>query len=166
MKTTINNNINNIQVFNNEVFGAIRTMTNAEGERFFVGRDVAKALGYSKPQNAIAMHVDDEDKTTALIQGTGSNFKTRAIIINESGLYALILSSQLTQARAFKRWVTSEVLPQIRRTGRYVMTERLHVLEACVNQLEETNAALKPKAEFFDAVLCSEDTLTVTPTRT
>ncbi|MBR0272556.1 MAG: hypothetical protein IJQ59_00510 [Bacteroidaceae bacterium] len=164
MKTTINNNINNIQIFNNEAFGEIRTMTNAEGETFFVGRDVAKALGYCKPQNALATHVDKEDKSTAPIQG--SAYETRVTIINESGLYSLILSSQLTQARAFKRWVTSEVLPQIRRTGRYEMTERLHLLEACVNQLEETNAALKPKAEFFDSVLCSEDTLTVTPTRT
>ena len=109
----------NIQIFNHEMFGAIRTMTDEKGETFFVGKDVAKALGYSKPENAIAMHVDSDDKTTTLIQGTGSNYKSKVVIINESGLYALVLSSKLEQARVFKRWVTSEVLPAIRRTGRY-----------------------------------------------
>lgn len=109
-----------IQVFNHAKFGEIRTMTNEKGETFFVGKDVAAALGYERPQNAIAAHVDKEDKTTALIQGTGSNYKTRVVVINESGLYSLILSSKLSQARAFKRWVTSEVLPQIRNTGGYI----------------------------------------------
>lgn len=77
----------------------------------FVGKDVATALGYAKPQNALATHVDKEDKSTAPIQGTA--YETRVTLINESGLYALILSSKLPQAKAFKRWVTSEVLPQI-----------------------------------------------------
>ena len=107
----------NIQIFNHEMFGEIRTMTDEKGETFFVGKDVAKALGYAKPQNALATHVDEEDKSTAPIQGTA--YETRAVIINESGLYALVLSSKLEQARVFKRWVTSEVLPAIRRTGRY-----------------------------------------------
>ena len=137
-------------------------MTNAEGETFFVGRDVAKALGYSNTRDALRKHVDDEDKTTVAIRDTGSNYMSRAVVINESGLYALILSSKLERARTFKHWVTSEVLPTIRRTGRYEMTMRVRLLEACVNELEESNAALKPKAEFTDAVLCSEDTLTVT----
>ena len=75
----------------------------------FVGKDVATALGYAKPENAIATHVDVDDKTTTLIQGTGSNYKSKVIIINESGLYSLILSSKLPQAKAFKRWVTAEV---------------------------------------------------------
>ena len=109
-----------IQVFKNEIFGEIRTVTNQKGETFFVGKDVAKALGYSKPQNAIATHVDEEDKSTAPIQGTA--YETRAVVINESGLYSLILSSKLEQAKAFKRWVTSEVLPQIRMTGGYIPT--------------------------------------------
>ena len=104
------------------MFGEIRTMTNEKGETFFVGKDVATALGYAKPQNAIAVHVDDEDKSTALIQGTA--YETRAIIINESGLYSLVLSSKLPQAKAFKRWVTSEVLPAIRRTGEYSAQRR------------------------------------------
>ena len=112
-----------IQLFKNDQFGTIRTMTNEKGETFFVGKDVAKALGYAKPQNALATHVDKEDKTTALIQGTGSNYKTKVVLINESGLYALILSSKLEQAKEFKRWVTSEVLPQIRMTGGYIPTK-------------------------------------------
>ena len=89
----------------------------------FVGKDVAQALGYAKPENAIATHVDTEDKTTTLIQGTGSNYKSKVVIINESGLYSLILSSKLPQAKAFKRWVTNEVLPQIRKTGGYIPTK-------------------------------------------
>ena len=86
----------------------------------FVGKDVATALGYAKPQNALATHVDTEDKSTAPIQGTA--YETRVTLINESGLYSLILSSKLPQAKAFKRWVTSEVLPQIRQTGGYIPT--------------------------------------------
>ena len=99
----------NIQIFKNEMFGEIRTLTNEKGETFFVGKDVAKALGYTAPRNALATHVDEEDKTTALIQCTGSNYKSKTIIINESGLYSLILSSKLDRAREFKHWVTSEV---------------------------------------------------------
>ena len=102
-----------IQVFKNKVFGEVRTMTNERGETFFVGKDVAQALGYAKPENALATHVDKEDKTTTLIQGTGSNYKSKIVVINESGMYSLILSSKLRQAKAFKRWVTSEVLPAI-----------------------------------------------------
>ena len=87
----------------------------------FVGKDVATALGYAKPQNALATHVDREDKSTAPIQGTA--YETRVTLINESGLYSLILSSKLPQAKAFKRWVTNEVLPQIRKTGGYIPTK-------------------------------------------
>ena len=74
---------------------------------------MAVALGYKKPENAIANHVDKDDKTTTLLQGTGSNYKSNAVIINESGLYSLILSSKLESAKKFKHWVTSEVLPDI-----------------------------------------------------
>ena len=108
-----------IQIFKNERFGEVRTMV-INGEPWFVGKDVAEMLGYAKPENAVATHVDSEDKTTTLIQGTGSNYKSKMLIINESGLYALILSSKLPQAKDFKRWVTSEVLPQIRMTGGYI----------------------------------------------
>ena len=112
--------MNEMKIFENVQFGQIRTMEQ-NGEPWFVGKDVAEALGYAKPENAIAAHVDDEDKTTTLIQGTGSNYKSNAVLINESGLYSLVFSSQLETARQFKRWVTSEVLPAIRRTGSYSM---------------------------------------------
>ena len=138
-----------ITVFNHKAFGQIRTMTNEKGETFFVGKDIASALGYSKPENAVAVHVDSDDKTTTLIQGTGSNYKTRVVIINESGLYALILSSKLQKAKAFKHWVTSEVLPEIRRTGRYVLgAKELQVLGE--------------KAEYCDEVLESVSCFTTT----
>ena len=137
----------NIQIFNHEVFGQVRTMTDEQGETFFVGNDVAKALGYSAPRNAIAKHVDDEDKSTASIRCSAS--ETRVVIINESGLYALILSSKLEQAKAFKRWVTSEVLPQIRRTGRYELGPKELRL-------------LADKADYCDEVLLSVDCVTTT----
>lgn len=84
-------------------FGTIRTVE-VNGEPWLVGKDVATALGYAKPENAIATHVDDEDKTTTLIQGTGSNYKSKTVIINESGLYSLVLSSKLPGAKKFRRW--------------------------------------------------------------
>ena len=138
-----------IQVFKNNMFGEVRTMTNERGETFFVGKDVAQALGYAKPENALATHVDKEDKTTTLIQGTGSNYKSKIVVINESGMYSLILSSKLRQAKAFKRWVTSEVLPAIRKSGRY------ELLPAEMRLLGE-------KADYCDEVLLSVDCLTTT----
>ena len=107
-----------LQVFNNPEFGQVRTLVKND-EIWFVGRDIAIALGYVKPENAIANHVDEEDKTTTLIQGSGSNYKSKTTIINESGLYSLVLSSKLPTAKKFKRWVTSEVLPSIRKNGFY-----------------------------------------------
>ena len=89
-------------------------------ESWFVGKDVAMMLGYVFPRRALYNHVDEEDKTTVLIQHPGSNYKSKTMFINESGLYSLILSSKLPQAKEFKRWVTSEVLPQIRMTGGYI----------------------------------------------
>lgn len=110
--------MNEIKIFESETFGKIR-VTEINDEPWFVGKDIAESLGYAKPENAVAVHVDDEDKTSTLIQGTGSNYKSKAVIINESGLYSLILSSKLPSAKAFKRWVTSEVLPAIRKHGTY-----------------------------------------------
>ena len=107
-----------ILTFNNPEFGSIRTIEQ-NGEPWFVGKDVALALGYAKPENALAAHVDALDKTTTLIQGDGSNYKSKTTIVNESGLYSLIFSSKLESAQRFKRWVTSEVLPSIRKTGCY-----------------------------------------------
>ena len=108
-----------IQIFKNKEFGEIRTCQ-VNNQIMFVGKDVAKALGYADQQKAIKMHVDNEDKLTRQIVVSGQ--KRSVILINESGLYALILSSKLEQAKAFKRWVTSEVLPQIRMTGGYIPT--------------------------------------------
>lgn len=106
-------------VFNHPEFGELRTVE-IDGVVWFVGKDVAEALGYSKSRNAIAAHVDEEDKTHAPIQGGCSTGVQDTIVINESGLYALILSSKLPSAKEFKHWVTSEVLPSIRKTGGYV----------------------------------------------
>ena len=156
--------MNNLQIFNNTNFGEIRTF-NHEGI-WFVAKDVATALGYAKPENAVAMHVDAEDKTTTLIQGTGSNYQSKAILINESGLYSLILSSKLPKAKEFKRWVTSEVLPEIRKTGSYHSPKTyLEALKALVASEEEKqklaleNQTMKPKAEYFDD-LVNRNTLT------
>ena len=123
-------------------------MTAENGEVLFVGKDVATALGYAAPRNAIATHVDKEDKKDALIQCPLGGTQ-KMTIINESGLYALILSSKLEQAKAFKRWVTSEVLPQIRRTGRYELTSKELRL-------------LGEKADYCDEVLQSVDCMTTT----
>ena len=122
----------NIQIFTSENFGEIRTCQ-VNNQIMFVGKDVATALGYAKPQNALATHVDREDKSTAPIQGTA--YETRVTLINESGLYSLILSSKLPQAKAFKRWVTSEVLPQIRKTGGYIPTKGANVNHNTVRQM-------------------------------
>lgn len=103
----------NIQVFNNSEFGDIRTVQ-LNNETYFVGRDVANALGYSKARNAIAIHVSDDDKKDAPIQGTLGGTQ-QMTVINESGLYSLVLSSKLESAKRFKHWVTSEVLPTLRK---------------------------------------------------
>ena len=108
-----------IQIFTSEVFGEIRTCQ-VNNQIMFVGKDVALALGYSNTRDALRKHVESEDKGTVAIRDTA--YETRVTLINESGLYALILSSKLPQAKAFKHWVTSEVLPQIRRTGGYIPT--------------------------------------------
>lgn len=109
--------MNQLEIFKNREFGEIRTVT-IDGEPWFVGRDVATILGYAKPLNALAMHVDEDDSLKqGLIDGMGRTQET--IFINESGLYSLILSSKMPTAKRFKRWVTSEVLPQIRKTGSY-----------------------------------------------
>lgn len=109
--------MNGIQIFNSEEFGRVRLVL-INDEPWIVGKDVAEALGYEKPRNAIAMHVDDEDKKGAPIQGPLGGTQ-QMTIINESGMYALIFGSKLPSAKRFKHWVTSEVLPTIRKTGRY-----------------------------------------------
>lgn len=100
-----------IKTFKNKEFGTVRTIVK-DGEPWFVGKDVAEILGYTKARNAIARHVDDDDKNDAPFQGVLGGKQTMTII-NESGLYSLILGSKLPKAKTFKRWVTSEVLPTI-----------------------------------------------------
>ena len=165
--------MNKMMTFRNLEFGAIRTISNEQGEPMFCGKDVAEALGYKKPENAVAKHVDTEDKTTTLIQGSGSNYKTQAIFINESGLYALILSSKLESAKRFKRWVTSEVLPAIRKQGGYliakkgesdkdVMKRAMEIVKTTLAKRDEQIAKLKPRAEYADSVLDSINCITTT----
>ena len=146
--------MNALRTFNHEMFGQVRTMTNDRGETFFVGKDVAEALGYKNTADAIIKHVDKEDRSTIAIRD--SAYETRAVVINESGLYSLILSSKLEQAKMFKRWVTSEVLPLIRQTGTYSLHRKQ--IEALHHQIE----ALEPKAEYCDEVLDSVSCLTTT----
>ena len=117
-----------IKIFKNDLFGEVRTMVDEKGEPFFVGCDVAKALGYKNQADALKRHVDDEDKGVVKRDTLGG--KQSVVIINESGLYALVLSSKLPQAKEFKRWVTSEVLPQIRQTGGYIPTRNARTGEA------------------------------------
>ena len=133
--------MNEITVFNNDEFGSIRTVT-IENEPWFVGKDVAEVLGYTNPSKALADHVDTEDKLnneTLLSLGQRGGW-----LINESGLYSLIMSSKLPTAKKFKRWVTSEVLPSIRKTGSYSkpMSE-LEILQHSINQLVEQERKLK-----------------------
>lgn len=152
---------NEIKIFENEEFGSVRTME-INGEPYFVGKDVATILGYVKPENAIANHVDDEDKTTTLIQGTGSNYKSNAVIINESGLYSLILSSKLPKAKEFKHWVTSEILPSIRKTGGYLANSDMMVSTYFGNLPPEQQTLVKG---LFDNIIAQQtkiDTLTTT----
>ena len=111
-----------IIVFKNNQFGEIRTMVDEKGEPWFVGKDVARRLGYINHRKALRDHVDEEDRKDGVTIRDSIGRDQEATFINESGLYSLILASKLPQAKAFKRWVTSEVLPQIRRTGGYIPT--------------------------------------------
>ena len=146
-------------VFKSKEFGQIRTCT-VKGETYFVGKDVADALGYVNPNKAMIDHVDDEDKLTSRIVMAGQN--RQVIVINESGLYSLILSSKLESARRFKRWVTSEVLPQIRKNGRYELEQQNRVLESRNALLEEITVQQKPLTDYARIILSSTQTVTIT----
>ena len=117
-------NVNSIQIFKNDLFGEVRTLTDEKGEAWFVGVDVARALGYQNPSTTLNSRVDFEDRKCLIINSDTRNMYgsriSKIVIINESGLYSLVLSSKLPQARKFKHWVTSELLPQIRKTGGYI----------------------------------------------
>ena len=167
--------MNEIQIFKSDSFGAVRTVE-VEGTPYFVGKDVAEILGYSNTRDALARHVDDEDKNTVVISdGIGNPNKT---VINESGLYSLILSSKLPKAKKFKHWVTSEILPTIRKHGAYMTDKTLEqaltspdFLIQLATQLKEEQAqrkaleakieADKPKTIFADAVSVSKTSILV-----
>lgn len=138
--------MNDLQIFSNPEFGEIRTIEQ-NGEPWFVGKDVAAALGYSNPRDAIAKHVDEQDKGVAICDTPGG--KQPMPIINESGLYSLIFGSKLEGAVRFKRWVTSEVLPTLRKTGSYMMPklskemQALFMLDTRTQRQEERLTALE-----------------------
>ena len=134
-----------IQIFTSDIFGKVRTCQ-VNNQIMFVGKDVATALGYSNSQKAIRDHVDDDDKLTERFVLSGQ--ARSVIIINESGLYALILSSKLPQAKAFKRWVTSEVLPSIRKTGRYELPQQIPALAMLNEDAEDTLTATQVAKTF------------------
>ena len=147
-----------IQIFTNEKFGEIRTCQ-VNNQIMFVGKDVATALGYSNTRDALNKHVDNEDKGTVAIRDTA--YETRAVVINESGLYSLILSSKVAQAKAFKRWVTSEVLPQIRQTGDYIPTKDAEGRQLSAKEiLERADAIVARSLQLLNEP--AEDTLTAT----
>ena len=163
--------MNEIQIFQNQEFGAIRTLSNEQGDVMFCAKDVAEALGYNNTMKAVRDHVDEEDKLRERIVLSGQN--RQAIFINESGLYALILSSKLESARRFKHWVTSEVLPSIRKQGGYmvarpeetdeeILARALQIMQAAVLRRDEEIARLKPRAEYADHVLDSITCITTT----
>lgn len=138
---------NEVKIFENEEFGSVRTV-NIEGEPWLVGRDVAEKLGYADPRSAVSKKVDKEDRGVAKM-ATPSGVQEMTII-NESGFYSLVLSSKLPAAKRFKRWVTSEVLPSIRKNGAYIAEEKLR---ACNALLEDKISSLEPKAEYYDVIM-------------
>lgn len=136
--------MNEIKVFENEQFGEIRTVT-IDGQPWFVGKDVASILGYKDTSDALKKHVDSEDKLSRRFADSG---QTRAMyIINESGLYSLIISSKLPSAKQFKRWVTSEVLPSIRKYGAYATEETLNRVEGDTEEAEKLFRMLREEKQ-------------------
>lgn len=141
--------MSNLMIFNNQEFGQIRVL-DQNGESLFVGKDVAEILGYKDTSDALKRHVDSEDKLTRCFTDSGQSRKM--IVINESGLYSLILSSKLPNSKKFKRWVTSEVLPQIRKTGGYIpIEESLSDAEIMARALMVAQNTLKKKDEILKA---------------
>ena len=161
----------NIRIFKNKEFGAIRTMKDERGEPWFCAKDVCDALGYDQTHKAVKRHVEEGDGTKRPTPTTSGI--QQMLFINESGVYSLILGSKLESARRFKHWVTSEVLPSIRKQGGYmvvrpdesdeaIMTRALQIAHATLMRREEEIARLKPKADYADQVLDSVSCLTTT----
>ena len=162
--------LNDLQIFKNEEFGKIRTIL-IDGEPWFVGKDVAGALGYVNTTKAVINHVYNEDKKFMMVElaqsqnGTMPKGSTKTAFINESGLYSLILSSKLDSAKKFKHWITSEVLPSIRQYGSYIANptqlindpeffiaigEKLKENQKQIKELKQSNEEMQPKAKYFD----------------
>lgn len=166
--------MNDPKIFTNEAFGTVRVI-DGDGGPWFVGKDVAVILSYANPQKALRDHVDEEDRT---VNESFTVNGTAPVLINESGVYSLILSSKLPQAKAFKRWITTEVLPAIRRTGGYVhgaeelsdaeivaralqisqkiiddRNRRIGELEVQNSALTVSNQVMRPKADYFDQLV-------------
>lgn len=168
-----------LKIFETPEFGSIWTVE-IDGTPYFVGKDVAEVLGYSNPRDALGRHVDEDDKNT-VVNPDGNRGNPNMTIINESGLYSLILSSKLPKAKEFKHWVTSEVLPSIRKHGMYAMDELIEnpdlaikALTALKEEREKTKkltetvavqsqqiSELKPKASYYDVVLNCKDLVSV-----
>lgn len=171
--------MNNLQVFKNDEFGTVRTLT-IDGQPYFVGKDVADILGYSNSRKALADHVDNEDKGVTKCDTLGG--AQDLVVINESGLYSLILGSKLPSAKRFKRWVTSDVLPSIRKHGMYAVEDLIANPDLAIAALQalkaerEANrrlaeqvaiqtqqiAEMQPKVSYFDLVLSCPDTQPIT----
>lgn len=162
--------MNDIQIFKSPEFGQVRTVE-INGEGWLVGKDIATKLGYADTSDALKKHVDIEDKMGRQIADSLGRLQNTQVI-NESGLYSLVMGSKLPKAKEFKRWVTSEVLPSIRKHGMYATEELLDnpdLLIAAATKLKEERAArllaekqvqvLKPKAEFYDDVAGSKDAI-------
>ena len=167
-----------LQVFNNAEFGSVRSLM-VNGEPYFVGKDVAEILGYQNASKALTDHVDDEDKLNN--ESLSSLGQRGGWLINESGLYSLILSSKMPNAQRFKRWVTSEVLPTIRKHGLYAMDEVLANPDILINALLELKAErernanleamvavqsqqmieMQPKVSYYDVVLNCKDLVAI-----
>ena len=149
---------NAMQIFKNDEFGQIRTIV-IENEPYFVGKDVAGVLGYSNSRKALADHVDAEDKGVTKCDTLGG--KQDLQVINESGVYSLVFGSKLPTAKKFKRWVTHEVLPSIRKTGTYGIPQNYaEALQLAADQAKQL-LEQKPKVEFFDAVAESKDAIEI-----
>ena len=175
--------MNELQIFENAMFGKIRTVV-INNEPWFIGKDVATALGYTNPRDALAKHVDEEDKNTVAIHD-GIQGNPNMTAINESGVYALVFGSKLPTAKAFKRWVTSEVLPSIRKHGGYMTPEKVEealmnpdvmirlatelkaerqkrqALSKLADEQGAQIAKMQPKALFADAVSTSETSILI-----
>lgn len=169
-------NESKLMLFSNEEFGEIRTLL-IDGEPWFVGKDVVCNLGYQNGSRDINRHVDEDDRTKIMVFDGNQNKET--IIINESGMYSLVLLSKLPSAKKFKHWVTSEVLPSIRKHGAYMTAETLYktmseprelakLLTALADEKDKNkrltadNALLSVKAKYYDKILASPDAIPVT----